>query len=145
MANTDDNTLCDRTKKRSSTPVPINNHFELFTALVGTPDEHHYRFPWDDSLLEAIDSYLKREISSNTQAIEAMARIFVDASTSFFGQDFSLNQDEPYYCEETRALMSHIATLAGQIKDNSEIRATLSIELSRRQNAEVQLRGDRHA
>ena len=145
MANTND-TACDRTNHTSnSTPVTITNHFELFTALVGSPDEHQYKFPWDDSLLEAIDGYLQREMSSNTRAIEAMALIFVDASTSFFGQDFSLNQDEPYYCEETRALMSHIATLAGQIKDNNEIRATLSIEISRRQRAVVELRGNRHA
>ena len=133
MANTDDNTPCDRTKQRNSRPVTITNHFELFTALVGTPDEHQYKFPWDDNLLEAIDSYLKRQIFSNARAIRAIGQTFVEASVGYYRDDYSANQDEVFLCKETRDLMSHITDLAGQIEDNSEIRATLSIEVQRRQ------------
>ena len=133
MAKTND-TACDRTNHTSnSRPVTITNHFELFTALVGTPDEHQYKFPWDDNLLEAIDSYLKRQIFSNARAIRAIGQTFVEASVGYYRDDYSANQDEVFLCKETRDLMSLITDLAGQIEDNSEIRATLSIEVQRRQ------------
>ena len=61
-----------------------------------------------------------------------IGRVFVEASVGYYLEDCTANQDEAFICEDTRALMSHVAALAGQIKDHREIRQTLSIEVQRR-------------
>lgn len=119
-------------KANDTTRLFIKNHFELFTALVGTPDDHRYKFPCDSNVLHAIDNYLDRQIYSNALAIEAIGQIFREASIGYYGVEGD-NNDEAFLVMETRALMGHMSILAGQIKDNREIRQTLSVELQHRQ------------